>query len=72
MSGGALMKTGTVKWFNVEQGFGFIINEAGGDDLYFHVSKGDNSIIVGQKVTFDTEANPGNGKLIAINVSIVP
>ncbi|MEG2938684.1 MAG: cold-shock protein, partial [Oscillospiraceae bacterium] len=63
----------TVKWFNSEKGFGFISNDNGGDDVFVHFSaiQGDGykSLNEGQKVSFETEADPKNpAKLRAVNV----
>lgn len=50
------MKTGVVKWFNNEKGFGFISVE-GGDDVFAHFSAinvdGFKTLEEGQKVSFD-------------------
>ena len=69
------MNNGTVKWFNGDKGFGFISNDMGGDDVFVHFSAiqggGYKSLNEGQKVTFDTEADPKNpSKLRAVNVRV--
>lgn len=51
------MKTGTVKWFSSEKGFGFIAPDDGGDDLFVHHSgirgSGFASLEEGQKVEYE-------------------
>ena len=56
------MKTGTVKWFNSEKGFGFIEVE-GEDDVFVHFTaiqgdSGRKNLEEGEKVQFDVEKGP--------------
>lgn len=69
------MNKGTVKWFNEEKGFGFISNDAGGEDVFVHFSAiqsaGFRTLTEGQKVTFDIEQDTRNaGRTRAVNVCI--
>ena len=67
------MQKGTVKWFNAQKGYGFITNDANGEEVFVHfsaiVAEGYKTLKEGQKVTFETEVDPKNPeKLRAINV----
>jgi cold shock protein len=66
------MPIGTVKWFNPAKGFGFIQPEDGSADVFVHISaverSGIGNLREGQKLTFDTERSPKNGKLSATNL----
>ena len=67
------MATGTVKWYNPTNGFGFIAPEDGGKDVFVHASAleraGLSRLQDDQKVTFDLESGR-DGRSSASNLAI--
>jgi CspA family cold shock protein len=68
----AAMATGTVKFFNSQKGFGFIVQDGGGPDVFVHISaverSGMQSLNEGQKLSFDIEPDRRTGKSAASNL----
>ncbi len=69
-----IMPTGVVKWFNPAKGFGFIVPDEGGNDVFVHISTveraGLHSLNDGQKVEY--ELVPGrDGKFAAENLMVL-
>lgn len=66
------MKTGKVKWFNDERGYGFITGDDG-VDYFVHFSgingKGHRMLAQDQRVSFDTESDDKGTH--AVNVSVI-
>lgn len=70
------MNNGTVKWFNASKGYGFITNDADGQEVFVHYSAinadGYKTLEEGQKVTFDLQEDEKNkDKFRAVNVTVV-
>jgi CspA family cold shock protein len=66
------MNTGTVKFFNTTKGFGFIQPDNGSTDVFVHISAvqraGMQSLVEGQKVSFDVVKDNRSGKSSAENL----
>ena len=69
------MPVGTVKWFNSTQGYGLIQPEAGGPDVFVHISAveraGLGTLNEGQKVSYEEQRDPKRGKSSAENLKKV-
>jgi len=65
------MPSGTVKWFNNKKGFGFIVPEAGGQDVFVHISavekSGMKALEEGQKISYEL-APDREGRMTAVNL----
>ena len=64
------MSNGKIKWFNTAKGYGFIENDAGGKDVFLHVSAleqaGIDTLEEGEAVSFEIGDNRGRENAINI------
>ena len=69
------MATGTVKFLNAQRGYGFIVQDNGGPDVFVHISAveraGIQHLNEGQRLSFDVQADPRSGKSAAANLQTV-
>ena len=71
----AMVATGTVKFFNAQKGFGFIVQDNGGPDVFVHISAveraGIHNLNEGQKLSFDVQRDQRSGKSAAANLQAI-
>ncbi|TFF21745.1 cold-shock protein [Jiella endophytica] len=69
------MTTGTVKFFDMQKGFGFIAPDDGGTDAFVHISaverSGLSGLRDGQKLSYELVSDRKSGKMAAENLSTV-
>jgi CspA family cold shock protein len=74
VSKGHAMQTGAVKWFNSQKGFGFIQPDAGGQDVFVHISAveraGLRDLAEGQKVSYELVVDKRSGRSSADNLQV--
>ncbi len=65
---------GTVKWFNIDKGYGFITPAGGGNDVFVHQSAVDKANLrglkEGQAIEYRTEISPKSKKLQACELRL--
>ena len=68
-----MSKTGTVKFFNADKGYGFIAPEDGSGDAFVHITALERSGIAtldrDQRVTYELEQDR-RGKTAAVNLKL--
>lgn len=67
------MPTGTVKWFNPVKGYGFIVPDDGGNDVFVHITAVEQAGLDGlqenQKIEYELVDN--RGRTAAGNLKVV-
>jgi CspA family cold shock protein len=68
------MATGTVKFYNTQKGYGFIVPDDGSKDVFVHATAleraGIRGLNEGQKVNFETQTDQRSGKIAVGQISL--
>lgn len=65
-------ETGVVKTYVADRGFGFILPDLGGNDVFVHVKDASEEILVpGTKVEYELGNDPKSGRERAVRVRAV-
>jgi cold shock protein len=66
------MKIGTVRWFNLQKGYGFIHPDDGSPNIFVHLSAVDSAgmsdLKEGQRVIFESQRNERTGNASAVSL----
>jgi CspA family cold shock protein len=64
--------TGTVKWFNVIRGYGFVVPDDGSEELFLHANALAGLVLKeGDRVRYVPTVNARNGKWRAEQVTVI-
>jgi len=68
------MPKGRVKWFNAAKGYGFIIQDGGGKQVFVHITEvrcaGPQTLRENQVVTYEVATETDRGRASAVNLKV--
>ncbi len=65
------MPTGVVKWFSDEKGFGFIVPDDGGNDIFVHARAAEGfSLCKGDAIEFDVVLHDGRREAASLRFPV--